>query len=320
MNTFKFILLIVSGLIQSTFSFCQNNPDDFPVLKGPYLGQTLPGKVPVRFAPDLIEGEAHESPSFFPDGKEFVINVMGGATQLMYFTMTGETWSLQTPPFEMPKYLNGIFISPDGQKLYMLVYENNRENFWIINKNGNEWMKPKSLGPEVNSLNTHWSFSVAANQNLYCGAEGSLYVFRYDGEKHSGPEKLPSPVNGSGRAITPYIAPDESYILFSRDETAGVATTGLPFNDLYISYRLTTKSWSDPVNVGTGINTPNTYEMCPMVSPDGKYFFFIRKNPGHDFQIYWVKADFIIKLKPKRFATGIVSIDHGTISSSPDGT
>lgn len=44
MKTSKFISLIVSGLIQSTFLFCQNNPKDFPVLKGPYLGQALPGK------------------------------------------------------------------------------------------------------------------------------------------------------------------------------------------------------------------------------------------------------------------------------------
>ncbi len=297
MKTSKFISLIVSGLIQSTFLFCQNNPKDFPILKGPYLGQTLPGKVPLRFAPDLIDGEAHESPSFFPDGKEFVINVMGGTTQLMFFTMTGETWSLHTPPFEMPKYLNGIFISPDGQKIYMLAYEDNRENFYVINKNSNEWMKPKSLGPDVNSLTPHWSFSVATNQNLYFGAQGSLYVSRFDGGKHSSPEKLPSPVNGSSQESTPYIAPDESYILFSKDETAGAATTGLPFKDLFISYRLNTTSWSDPVNVGTEINTPNAHEMCPMVSPDGKYFFFIRKNKASDFQIYWVKADFIQKLK-----------------------
>jgi len=296
-KTIKPILVIAALLVQVSIAGCQTNLKEFPILKGPYLGQTLPGKVPVRFVPDLIEGEAHESPSFFPDGKEFVINVMGGATQLMYFTMTGETWSLSTPPFEIPKYLNGLFVSPDGQKLYMLVYENNRENFWVINKNGNGWMKPTSLGSVVNSLSPHWSFSVATNQNLYIGAQGSLYVSRYDGEKHTDPEKLPSPVNGSTRASTPYIAPDESYILFSRDETAGASTTGLPFNDLFISYRLTTNSWSDPVIVGTEINTPNTYEMCPMVSPDGKYLFFIRKKPGLDFQIYWVKADFIQKLK-----------------------
>ena len=129
MKTKNIILLLVSGLIQSTLAFCQSYPKDFPALKGPYLGQTLPGTVPVRFAPDLIQGEAHESPSFFPDGKELVINVMGGTTQLMFFKMNGETWSLHTPPFEIPTYLNGIYISPDGQKIYILAYENNRENF-----------------------------------------------------------------------------------------------------------------------------------------------------------------------------------------------
>jgi hypothetical protein len=85
-------IFILAALIQGTFSFCQNNPKDFPVLKGPYPGQTPPGKVPVRFAPDLIESEVHESPSFFPDGKEFVINVMGGAkTGTRFSSLLGQS-------------------------------------------------------------------------------------------------------------------------------------------------------------------------------------------------------------------------------------
>ena len=64
-------LISLTGLTQS-----QEEKSDFPVLKGPYLGQKLPGKKAVLFAPEVITYEVHESPSISSDEKEIIISSM----------------------------------------------------------------------------------------------------------------------------------------------------------------------------------------------------------------------------------------------------
>ncbi|MDG2449030.1 MAG: hypothetical protein P8M34_05315, partial [Saprospiraceae bacterium] len=74
--------------------------------------------------------------------------------------------------------------------------------------------------------------------------------------------------------------PDESYIIYD-----GEGTSGYGDNDLYISFNKN-GVWTEALNLGTEVNTHLT-EMCPSVSPDGKYLFFHRgeKDNGN---IYWI--------------------------------
>lgn len=46
-------------------------------------------------------------------------------------------------------------------------------------------------------------------------------------------------------------------------------------------------SWSSPINLGETVNT-DQYDYCPVVSPDGSYFFY--SSAG---QVYWMDAGFI---------------------------
>jgi Tol biopolymer transport system component len=47
--------------------------------------------------------------------------------------------------------------------------------------------------------------------------------------------------------------------------------------------------------LGTPINGPGN-ELCPVVSPDGKYLFFISTRGG-DNQAFWVDAGFIERMR-----------------------
>ncbi len=67
----KTICVIIAMLAIATSIIAQQK--DFPVLKGPYLGQKPPGKTPELFAPDIIsvdENFEHSAAVFSPDGKE----------------------------------------------------------------------------------------------------------------------------------------------------------------------------------------------------------------------------------------------------------
>jgi hypothetical protein len=259
-------------------------------MKGPYLGQKPPGKAPELFAPDAFRGVGvHESPAFSPDGREMFVNVMGNNEQVRYFRSTDGAWSREAAPFDVPQYLNGLFLSPSGRRLYLLVDEDGRENFYYLERREGRWSKRQSLGSEVNSLTTHWSFSVASSEDLYFASKGDLYQSRFDGQKHTRPVRLPAALNTSADEMTPFVAPDESYILFARND-------GNRY-DLFVSFRLRGDSWSEAVALGPGVNVPGVDDICPMVSPDGKFLFFVSRRINRAFRAFWVDAEVIEDLR-----------------------
>ena len=105
-------------------------------------------------------------------------------------------------------------------------------------------------------------------------------------------------LNSSSPDHCPFVAPDESYLIFSSFRG------GLGRSDLFISFRKQDGSWSKPKNMGPEINSPYKDEY-PFVTPDGKYLFFnsnrpsalnSRPIPDGPGSIYWVRAGIIEKM------------------------
>jgi len=113
--------------------------------------------------------------------------------------------------------------------------------------------------------------------------------------EYAKPELLPHSINlPPFLNWAPFIAPDESYLLFSSNRTGSLDEYG----DLYISRRHTDGSWTDPVSLGEPVNS-SQQEVFPGLSPDGKYLFFCRNTPGHKNDVYWVDAASIPALQQK---------------------
>ena len=79
----QLFVLVTLILIASSLIFSQDN-QEFPVLKGKYLGQKPPGLKPEVFAPGIISGKYsfHGFLTFSPDGKEIYWPVI--LPQIMY--------------------------------------------------------------------------------------------------------------------------------------------------------------------------------------------------------------------------------------------
>ena len=257
---------------------------------GPYFGQEPPGKEAELFAPQIITWEVHGSPLISHDLKEIIIGSMEEGTK--YFNMSDGIWSLQEAlPFDTPRNCNGMFISPSGKKVYFLIWESYDENFYMIEKINGKWSKLHSLGEEVNSFPTHWQFTTAKNENLYFASEGNIVVSVYDGKAHIKPISLKLENLKNLEGGTPFIAPDESYLIFSHGPD-------MTDTDLYISYRQEDNRWTVPQTLGSSINAEGCLDLCPKISPDGKYLFFISRRIGTDFKVYWVDAGFVEALRP----------------------
>ena len=54
-------------------------------------------------------------------------------------------------------------------------------------------------------------------------------------------------------------------------------------------------AWKEARKLDAPINSPSI-EICPIISPDGKYLFFISQRGGES-HVWWVKAGFIERMR-----------------------
>lgn len=114
MKALIYILLFFPsiGLSQNT---------DFPVLKGSYLGQNLPGRIPEVFAPGIISTNEFKefSGSFTPDGTEYYFCRFTEGAGLMETKLLNGKWTEPKPADFNTKYIdNEPHITSDGKIMY----------------------------------------------------------------------------------------------------------------------------------------------------------------------------------------------------------
>jgi hypothetical protein len=143
-----------------------------------------------------------------------------------------------------------------------------------------EWGDAEPVGAPVSMPGDEWSPSTAANGNLYFGADrpgglghNDIWMARRVGDHYETPVNLGDAINTPAGEVEPWIAPDESYLIFSgRGRKDGVGGF-----DLYVSRR-TQGVWGPARLIGHGVNSPQA-DFNQSVSPDGKYLYFSSTRP-----------------------------------------
>ncbi len=104
---------------------------------------------------------------------------------------------------------------------------------------------------------------------------------------------LPKEINTGRYNAHPFIAQDESYIIWDGQRNSSDSNA-----DLFISFRQKDGAWGQAIKLGGEINTPAS-EFAAQVTPDGKYLFFNRNIDKDNVDTFWVDAKVIEKLRPK---------------------
>jgi len=270
-----------------------------------YLGQAPPGETPVIFARGIISDvyQQHGAPSFTPDGNQVFWQTNhrppSDNEQWLTVPMTMRRIKGKWTPPEKALHDQSV-LSLDGKRLY---YPGDKGTGpFYIERQGDNWSDPVDLNlvarfPEL-QLAVFFSFTnngtlyfVAHLEGLWCNI--GIYRSECKNGEYTKPEPLPQSINlPPYREWTPFIAPDESYLIFCSTRWLPESDQG----DLFICFRLADGSWTEPVNMGAPINT-GQLERFPTVSPDGKYLFFTRDTEGFDEDAYWVSAGIIGRLK-----------------------
>ena len=291
------------SILMLTIGGCGQSENSLRPLEGPYLGQTPPDLTPVPFAPGLVNTEEWgDGIIFFPDMNEICVvrwkhTADAPEPEDVIFERADNAWRKRAAP---EGYCRRS-LSPDGNTLhYRAKYKE---------RTADGWSELKSLGPAFEDIRIMGLMS-SANGTLVFDEVGT--IIPDEGAKGDGLIRYSRLVDGVreeptpfGREINtgvfnahPFIAPDESYIMWDSERD-----TGYGDGDVYISFRQQDGSWGEAINLGDKVNT-DAEEGGAKITPDGKFLFFNRMVPGAfgdtslQSDLYWVDAQIIEDLRP----------------------
>lgn len=282
-------------------------------LSDAYLNQKPPGMTAELFAPHLISptNKRHSKISISPDGTEIYwsfYDTMEKVRKIAYTRHDNGSWSAEKLAdfnsqygSDSPCFLGNDKIIFHAKRSIGIDTINIVDDFWVVERINDEWTKPKPLGfNKICEIHKMPMPSIADNGNIYFNGnyEGGkynlgIYVSYLTDNNYSSPILFSKEINSEHLDWIPFIAPDESYLIFASGRGGEKGGT----SDLYISYKGKNGDWLNPVNMGDRINS-ELEERFPSVTPDGKMLFFMRDG-NLDAKYYWADARIIEELKPK---------------------
>jgi Tol biopolymer transport system component len=247
---------------------------------------------PEIFAAGSISTRENElNAAFTPDGRTVYFTRKGGDGGRFGVILSSRAtrsggWSRpEVVPFSGRYADYDPILSPDGSRLFFISNRPRtpeesgpRRDFdiWVVESAGPGWGAPRNLGAPINRDGDELYPSVAADGSLYfssCDRADSrgrcdLYRSRWSNGRYLDPENLGDSLNTRASETDAYVAPDQSYLVF----TAYGRPDAVGDGDLYVSF-FRNGAWSSPRPLGPEINSV-AREYCPIVSPDGKYLYF----------------------------------------------
>jgi outer membrane protein OmpA-like peptidoglycan-associated protein len=171
-----------------------------------------------------------------------------------------------------------------------------QEDFYISYFSDNSWQKAFNAGPPLNTRQNEGAQSLSSNGNYMfftaCDRPSGLgscdiYFSAYSDGKWSEPSDLLSPVNTQYWESQPSISADGEVLFFSSSRPGGMGG-----KDLWFSRKNRKKTWTDPVNMGSSVNTGGD-EMSPFIHFDGRSLYFSSDGrPGMGgFDIYLTRMN-----------------------------
>ena len=284
------LLLLISMTVISSIPLCAQAipPDSL------YLGQYPPGNIPKIFNLPLTSGlRPVERIAITSDGKEIYygeLNAYPPAIQktkcLKYFD---DHWQ---GPFDVFDGYASPRLSVNDSTMYIQSNINRFVTAYYSKRISTGWSTPVKL---LNTNQQTHYFQTTGLNNSYLSSNLPSSPSQKDICKLviSGSDTLIQglgiPINTTDQETDLFVADDESYLLFARNNSTGGC-------DIYLSFKKDNGKWTNPKMFGEPINKPGySYEYGQFISKDGKYLFFTSGGINmNSYYTYWVKIDNII--------------------------
>ncbi|MCP4898542.1 MAG: Xaa-Pro aminopeptidase, partial [bacterium] len=260
-------------------------------VSGPYLGQELPGEIPVLFAPGIVSTNTRDwSMASTPDGRELFFGISDDEIAFILHTKEVDgQWTEPTVASFSGQYSDlDLTMSPDGNRVY---FTSDRPvdgtgpaleatDIWYVDRVDDGWGEPVRFPVPVNTQMRELYPSESRDGYVYFFSsrpagfgKSDLYRVPLRKGEFGAPENLGPSINTEDNESDACISPDGDYLVFTSGRESGYGK-----GDLYVSFRIAEAGWTEAVNLGDAVNTEHT-EFCPSVSRDGKYLFFTSNRP-----------------------------------------
>ena len=190
-------------------------------------------------------------------------------------------------------------ISADGNLLFFIrenhphntnynAVRNSQDIWFTMRDTSGTWSKAVHLGYPLNTALYNSVFWISPDNNRilirgafingdYAGTGISMCWLQEDGYwskpealiirnyvKYDRGQRSGATMGHDGKTLLLYMSPDK----------------GSPLNDIYVSFLLPDRTWSEPKSLGKKINLPNNDEMTPYLASDGETLYFSSDRPG----------------------------------------
>ncbi|HJU40558.1 MAG TPA: hypothetical protein VJ724_13360 [Tahibacter sp.] len=248
----------------------------------PYASPTPLAKPEIFGAGTFSTGHDDAHPTFAADGNTAYF--VRSSPDFRYWTLLETSfangrWSTpQVAPFSGQYNDADVFFTRDGEAMYVISNRpvNGRTHadtdIWMRRRDGDGWGEFSRVDALASDGDEYFPTLTDAG-TIYFGSERpggkgkcDLWRAQPQGDAFGAPENLAA-LNTPGNDIEAYVAPDESWLIFSSDgrpDTHGAY-------DLYVSFRCD-GAWSEPRNLDV-VNSAG-WEFGARVAPDGKTLFF----------------------------------------------
>lgn len=253
-------------------------PDSYRDAEGLYHGLEPPGMVSKSLDQDIVYKEGWK---------------LGGvhAQKMKEFYLTSTSNAPFRPLVVSFREENRVlkkydFYATGSDTLY------SKDKYIIRTEDG--WSKIKSLGAPMDTIPI-MRLTASSNGTLVFDeftrdGNGVLRYSRLVNGKREAPKPLSAAINTGKWNAHPFIALDESYIIWDGEREDGYGDS-----DMYISFKQSDGSWGPAINFGDEINTDGE-DGGGYVTPDGKYLSYCpRCKPPYDRM--WVDAQIIADLR-----------------------
>jgi OOP family OmpA-OmpF porin len=176
-----------------------------------------------------------------------------------------------------------------------------------------EWSDPKTIHTinEYNYSNQSNSFVsikngviISAVHRLQSVGDRDLFVSFWDGDTATEPINMGTILNSDAEESSPFLAPDNVTLFF-----ASRGHHGHGGMDIFVSKRLddTWTNWSEPENLGPGVNGPLDEEHFT-ISNNAEIAFFSKQITVHNDDIYFIRMEELFENLPKEQTADVVAL------------
>lgn len=236
---------------------------------------------PEAFLADIVaDNQMVHAGVFTPDMQDYYFtlsDVEFGSFTVMHSRQLVSGWSRPDTAFFNSEYFeHGVHFTRDNRWLYFCSTRPldtdtlaDTWHIWRCRKSDETWSDPEyvhipGLG---HKLVSHPSMTNEGRLYFHSGNTDYSDLALYFADQHLGqfkqPKKVTFPNDMNQNTITPFVAPDESYLLFAKIADGK--------EELFISYK-EDGLWNQPIRLNDVINTNNRGN--PFVTPDNQYLYY----------------------------------------------